>query len=200
MPTLNDPTFTKNHLYYAFVTNLSNQIDTTLRTITQNDIFVNYVDCQPIVSNQDVEMVITNREGVSITSETENLVRAICYYLYNRTVQSYSDMMDCKNIYLNIKLEDILVGGKGSKLTGEVLKNPTVEDSLVYNVSSNTEIDEDALRYRFILGYYPEEQSWSLDDHTKEYIKDYNEWFKTNTLDVATAQLISSAKQLVERI
>ena len=199
MPTLNDPTSTKNQLYYAFVTNLSNQIDTTLRSVTQNDIFIKYVDCQPIVSNQDVEMVITNREGVSVTNETENLVRAICYYLYNRTVQSYSDMMDCKNIYLNIELEDILVGGKGSKLTGEVLKNTTVEDSLVYNVSSNTEIDEDALRYRFILGYYPEEQSWSLDDNTKEYIEEYNEWFKTNTIDVATAQLISCAKQLVER-
>lgn len=61
-------------------------------------------------------------------------------------------------------------------------------------------IDEEALRYRFIVGYYPSEKVWFLDDHTKEYIEDYNEWFKTNTLDVATAQLISSAKQLVERI
>lgn len=199
MPTLNDPTSTQNQLYYAFVTNLSNQIDTTLRSVTQNDIFVKYVDCQPIVSNQDIEMVITNREGVSVTNETENLVRAICYYLYNRVVQSYSDMMDCKNIYFNIELESILVGGKGSKLTGEVLKNPTVEDSLVYNVPSNSEIDEESLRYRFILGYYPNEKSWSLDDHTKEYIEEYNKWFKANTIDVATAQLISCAKQLVER-
>lgn len=199
MPTLNDPTSTQNQLYYAFVTNLSNQIDTTLRSVTQNDIFVKYVDCQPIISNQDVEMVITNREGVSVTSETENLVRAICYYLYNRTVQSYSDMIDCTNIYINIELESILVGGEGSKLTGQILENPKAEDSLVYNVPSNEEIDENALRYRFILGYYPNEKSWSLDDHTKEYIEDYNEWFKTNTLDVATAQLISTSKQLVER-
>ena len=199
MQTLNDPTFTQNQLYYAFVTNLSNQIDTTLRSVTQNDIFIKYVDCQPIVSNQNVEMVITNREVVSVTNETENLVRAICYYLYNRTVQNYSDMIDCKNIYINIELESILVGGKGSKLTSEILKNPTAEDSLVYNVPSNEEIDEDALRYLFILGYYPETKSWSLDDHTKEYIEDYNEWFKASTLDVATAQLISSAKQLVER-
>ena len=199
MPTLNDPTSTQNPLYYSFVTNLSNQIDTTLRSVTQNDIFVKYVDCQPIVSNQDIEMVITNREDVSVTNETENLVRAICYYIYNRTVQSYSDMMDCKNIYINIELESLLVGGKGSKLTGEVLKNPTVEDSLVYNVPSNAEIDEESLRYRFIVGYYPEEKSWSLDDHTKEYIEEYNEWFKNYPIDFATAKLISHAKQLVER-
>lgn len=55
-------------------------------------------------------------------------------------------------------------------------------------------------RSALIVGYYPNEKSWSLDDHTKEYIEDYNEWFKAGTLDVATAQLISSAKQLVERI
>lgn len=195
MPTLNDPTVIPNLYYYQFVTFVADKIDSALRTITQNDIFVKYVDCQPIISNQDVEMVITNREGVSITNETENLVRSICYYLYNRAVQSYSDT-DCKNIYLNIELESVR---EGSTLTGEVLKNPTAQDSLVYNVYPHEDFDEDALRYRFILGYYPKEQSWSFDDHTKEYIEEYNEWFKTNKIDVATAQLISQAKTLVER-
>ena len=37
MPTLNDPTFTQNRLYYAFITNLSNKIDSVLRTITENE-------------------------------------------------------------------------------------------------------------------------------------------------------------------
>ena len=199
MPTLHNPMSNPNHLYYAFVTFLSNKIDSVLRTITENDIFVKYVDCQPIVSNQDVEMVITTREGVSVTQETENLVRSICAYLYNSTVKSYENVTytNCKNVYLNIELESIR---KGSTLKGEVLKNPTAQDSLVYNVYPHETIDEEDLRYRFIVSYYPSEKGWSLDDHTKEYIEDYNEWFKTNTIDVATAQLISSAKQLVERI
>lgn len=197
MPTLHDPMSNPNHLYYAFVTLLSNKINSAIRTITQNDIFISYVDCQPLVPNQDIEMVITNREGASpITNETENLVRSICRYLYERTSENYNEL-DCKNIHLLIKLEDIR---DGSTLTGEVLKNPTAKDSLVYNVYPHETIDEESLRYRFILGYYPNEQIWFLDDHTKEYIEDYNEWFKTSTLDVATAQLISSAKQLVERI
>lgn len=196
MPTLNDPTVIPNLYYYQFVTFLSEKIDSVLRTITQNDIFISYVDCQPIIPFQDVEIQITNREGVSITQETENLIRSICHYLYDRAVKSYNDT-DCKNIYLRILLTN--TNPDSVAVNTEVFNTTNEKPALNYIVSSNTDIDEEDLRYKFIVGYYPNEQSWSLDDHTKEYIEDYNEWFKTSTLDVATAQLISAGKQLVER-
>lgn len=199
MPTLNDPTFTQNHLYYAFITNLSNKIDSVLRIITQNDIFISYVDCQPIIPFQDVEIQITNHEGVSVTEETENLVSSICAYLYNNEVKSYEHLnyTNCKDIYINILLTN--TNPNTVAVNTEVFTTKSEKPSLNYNVPSNTDIDEENIRYKFIVGYYPNEKSWSLDDQTKEYIEEYNEWFKTNTIDVATAQLISHAKQLVER-
>lgn len=199
MPTLNDPTFTQNHLYYAFITNLSNKIDSVLRTITQNDIFISYVDCQPIIPFQDVEIQITNREGVSVTEETENLVSSICAYLYNNEVKSYEHLnyTNGKGIYINILLTN--TNPNSVAVNTEVFTTKNEITPLNYDVPSGSYTDDEDLRYKFIVGYYPNEKSWSLDDHTKEYIEEYNEWFKTNTIDVATAQLISAGKQLVER-
>lgn len=200
MPTLNDPTGIQNHLYYAFITNLANKIDSVLRTITENGVFISYVDCQPIIPFQDVEIQITNREDVSITQETENLVRSICAYLYDNQVKSYEHInyTNCKNVYIRILLNN--TNPKSVAVNTEVFTTENEKPALNYHVPSSSNTDEEDLRYKFIVGYYPNEKGWSLDDHTKEYIEDYNEWFKTSTIDVATAQLISSAKQLVERI
>lgn len=199
MSTLHDPTSGQNHLYYVFVTFLANKIDSVLRTITENDIFISYVDCQPLIPFQDVEIQIMNNEGISVTEETENLVSSICAYLYNSALKHYEHInyTKCKDVYLNILLTN--TNPNTVAVNTEVFTTKSEKPSLNYNVPSNTDIDEEDLRYKFIVGYYPNEKSWSLDDHTKEYIEEYNEWFKTNTLDVATAQLISAGKQLVER-
>lgn len=193
--TLNDPIATQNTLYYAFATNLAHKIDSALRNITNNDIFVNYLNCKPILPNQDIEIAITNRTGVSITHEIEPLVQSICLYLHERTVKEYHHLENCQNINVLIQLKDI---GTYSTLTVDVLKIATANNSLVYTVVPHENIHAEALRDRFRLRYSPKEETWSLEDCTKEYFEEYNEWFKANTIDVATAQLISRAKNILE--
>lgn len=193
MPTLNDPTHVATSDYYPFVTMLIDRLQDVLKYVTKHDFYVTTACIQPLIANQDVEIIITNRENTTVKESSENMIRTLSRYIYEQLVTQYHDYNNVEHINVDIIFEK---HQDSQKEKVSLFTHKGQKSSLVYN--DNTTTTEDELRFLFGLNYIPHLKSWGINNHTHDRIKDYNAWFKNYPIDFATAKLISEAKQIIE--